>query len=302
MTKVLKSALHHWWPRSLSGLWAAEDGCVTQLAWDGTAARAPPANFGAITNAHHIKLSEINPWNTSFEEAFCAVDNEFDALAEWLLGLEVTHASPNATLQARLLPQTLTAERRMQLARCLASLIVRSPGFRNRVKVTVEYYQRRFGVEKPSVDKPLIAANIMHCYEEFTRAISHGGRFIVLVSTDQEFVFGDGFLQNFPPRADPPLNPKCAIPLLPSVTVLFARSPEYRSQSELMTLLLNSAETNRLNEIVQVYSRDHIFFRIDSPDITEAFARREFLHFEYHNDEWIENVIAAAESFNSLSA
>lgn len=299
MTKTLKSALHHWWPQTMSRWWAAEDGCAAQLSWDGSVVRSPPANFGAIKNAHHIKLSEINPWNTSFEDAFCKADGQFDALAGWLLGLEVTHAPTKAALQMRLLPQALPTERRIQLVECLASLIVRSPGFRNSVKVTVEYYQKRFGVEKPSADKTLIAANIIHCYKEFVKAMSRDGKFVALISNDREFIFGDGFLQNFPPRADPPQNPKCAIPLLPSVTVLFARPPAYRSEAELTTLLLNNEEVSRLNEIVQVYSRDHVFFRTDSPRVTEAFARREFLYFEYHKEKWLERLIAAATSFNS---
>src|ERR1700721_1564583 len=48
--KPLKSALHHWWPRGLSELWKDKDGSVTRIAWDGKTLRAPPKQFGAITN------------------------------------------------------------------------------------------------------------------------------------------------------------------------------------------------------------------------------------------------------------
>ena len=80
--KPLKSALHHWWPQSLSKFWAHTDGRVTQLSWDGKEVRSSPSNFGAIKNAHHIKFGDDNPWNSTFEHIFDAADSQFPELAD----------------------------------------------------------------------------------------------------------------------------------------------------------------------------------------------------------------------------
>lgn len=56
--RPLKTELHHWWPRTLAEHWAAADGMVSVVRPEGEVRRAPPGAFGAITNAHHMKISE----------------------------------------------------------------------------------------------------------------------------------------------------------------------------------------------------------------------------------------------------
>jgi hypothetical protein len=66
--KPLKTELHHWWPRTLAEHWAASDGMVSVIRPNGNVHRAPPGAFGAITNAHHIKIG--GPWDSTFEPIF----------------------------------------------------------------------------------------------------------------------------------------------------------------------------------------------------------------------------------------
>jgi hypothetical protein len=301
MTKTLKSALHHWWPRSLSGLWADADGCVTQLSWDGHKTRSKPSNFGAIKNAHHMKFGESNPWNTTFEHIFSDADNQFADLAEWLLGLDAGDAAETTRITERLVGHSLSELRRSQLATTLASLIVRSPRSRNNIKLTVEHYRKAFDMTDYAADKTLIAGNMVHCQPVFARSLRSGGKFLVLSSVDREFIFGDGFLHNFPPQADPPFSPRCIIPLLPTVTVLFARPASYWQHNELVTLRLTSDEVELFNTIVQVYSRDAVFYRSQEPRRTSSFRAREFLELEYHQHPWIEQLIAVVAEFRPVA-
>ena len=293
----LKTELHHWWPRNLSRFWAGDDGCTTQFSHDGEIVRAPPANFGAITNAHHIKFQDDNPWNTSFESTFGKADRQFGDLAEWLMKRETKQAGPRAVFHDRLLAQTLPPKRRRQLSECLASLIVRSPGSRNNIRMTVEYYRQRFGMKNFQADKSIIAANMRSCYDVFVRVIDAAGKFLVLITDAQEFICGDGFLHNFPSSGDRPLNPRCVVPLLPTITVLFVSPLIFRTHPELMTLRLGKEEVVFFNNIVQIYSRDHIFYRNDKPKIIDQFGEREFFQFEYHQEEWLDGLIEAAVTF-----
>lgn len=189
----ITSERHHWWPKSLSRYWAGPDGCVTRLSWDQVETRKSPASFGISTHAHNIRLQ--GGWGGSFESTFEKADGQFPALLDWLAALEPKALKQRADLTRRLTAQALPPERRRQLAECLASLIARSPGFRNLIRLTVE--DARTGPEEVAANKTLIAANVNGCYEKFARSIGGGGKFLVAYSGFGEFVFGDGFLHNF---------------------------------------------------------------------------------------------------------
>ena len=93
------------------------------------------------------------------------------------------------------------------------------------------------------------------------------------------------------------MSPRCVVPLLPSVTVMFVKPLMFRTKPELMTIRLRKNEVEFFNEVVQIYSRDHIFFRNDKPRIIDGFSKREHLQFEYHQHEWLDNLIAGAVNF-----
>lgn len=295
--RKLVSAKHHWWPRSLSKQWAAADGCVTQLSWDGSAVRSPPANFGVIGNAHYIKFSEDSPWNYSFESVFGSADSQFPYLAAWLLELETKSVRSKAQLKDRFLVQPLTRERRNQLAEGLSSLIVRSPRSRNNIRITIQSYASEDGIEKYPVDKKLIAANMQASHGVFTRVIDGGGKFVILISEGPELICGDGFLHNFPIGRDRPLSARCVVPVLPSVAVLFVQPTFYRTHPELITMRLRTDEINFLNYLVQVYSCDRLFYRNEKPKMVDAFARREHMELTYHQHPWLEQLIQSAVEF-----
>lgn len=302
MTKTLKSALHHWWPRSLSALWADTDGCVTQLSWDGTKTRSKPANFGAIKNAHHIKFSEVDPWNTSFEQAFADADGQFADLAEWLLDLNAVDRPKALQLADRFTGHALPERRRAQLAITLASLIARSPRSRNNIKLTVEHYRKAFGMADYAAEKKIIAGNMNGCLEVFARSLRMGGKFVVFVSDEREFICGDGFLHNFPPNADPPFNPFCIIPLLPTLTMLYVRPRQSWKDPEVVTLRLTGDEVGVFNTIVQIYSCDAVFYRSQEPALLDCFRSRQFLQIEYHQHPWIEQLVASVATFRPRTA
>lgn len=293
----LKSADHHWWPKSLSKGWAADDGCVTQLSWNGREVRLQPHKFGAIRNAHHLKRGEDSPWNTTFEPVFDAADSNFPYLATWLMALKCKSAGARTSFEKRLLTQPLDPSRKAQLAAALSSLIVRSPRSRNNIRITIESYYQADGVTG-RVDKTLIAANMHASHGIFTKVINGGGKFVALISDGPELIFGDGFLHNFPIGTDRPLFARCLIPLLPSVAVIFVQPFMYRTQPELMTIKLRKDEVAFINRTIQIYSRDHIFYRSEKPTITDEFTRHEHLEFEYHEHPWLNDLMNSAIAFH----
>ncbi len=294
--KPLKTELHHWWPRTLAEHWAAGDGMVSVIRPNGTVHRAPPGAFGAITNAHHMKMG--GPWDSTFEPIFNEPDNEMAAFVQWLATLEASLATPDRPMVERILPQPFPDERAAQIARGTASLLARSPSIRASIKRTTEYYRRGFGLADPTADKTLIAANQRGLYDAYRKRMMHG-RWAILFSDEKEFIAGDGFLHNFPASQDA-LNSglKLVLPILPTATVVYMSPMQYPSEPRLVTLRLGADEVERLNAITQVYASGFLFYRDDKPELSEAFQHGEHRQFQYHGHHWLDPLLDDLSQYN----
>jgi hypothetical protein len=295
-TKPLKTELHHWWPRSLSEHWEDTDEMVSRIRPDGSVKRAPHGNFGAITNAHHLKLGG---WDSTFEPIFSEADTEMGFVVSWLLRLEANHADPTGPRLSRILAQPLPLERQLQLARTVSSLVARSPRTRNTIRQTTEFYRKQFGLAKPEPDKTLIAMNQRGLYDAYQATLQSSGRWAILFSDSREFIFGDGFLHNFPATANSLTgSAKCVLPFTPTITIVFMRPMRHPSEPKLITMRLDDDEVKFFNETVQVYSKDFLFFRSQQPQLIPAFTKHEFYEFRYHKEEWLDALLDDLAQYN----
>lgn len=294
--KSLKTELHHWWPRTLAEHWAAGDGMVSVIRPEGTVQRAPPGAFGAITNAHHIKIG--GPWDSTFEPIFNEPDNEMAGFVQWLATLEASLATPDRPMVERILPQPFPDERAAQIARVTSSLLARSPSIRASIKRTTEYYRRSFGLADPTADKALIAANQRGLYDAYRERMMHG-RWAILFCDEKEFISGDGFLHNFPASQDA-LNSglKLVLPILPTAMIVYMSPMQYPSEPRLVTLRLGADEVERLNAITQVYASGFLFYRDDKPELSEAFQHGEHRQFKYHGHQWLDPLLDDLSQYN----
>lgn len=269
---------------------------VSVIRPNGTVHRAPPGAFGAITNAHHMKMG--GPWDSTFEPIFNEPDNEMAAFVRWLGTLEASVASPDQPMVERILPQPLPDERAAQIARVTASLLARSPSIRASIKRTTEYYRRGFGLADPTADKTLIAANQRGLYDAYRKRMTHG-RWAILFSDEREFIAGDGFLHNFPASQDA-LNSglKLVLPILPTATIVYMSPMQYPTEPRLVTLRLGGEEVERLNAITQVYASDFLFYRDEKPELSEPFKHGEHRQFQYHGHYWLDPLLDDLSQYN----
>lgn len=291
----LKSELHHWWPRVLFEQWFDKDGGVTRLSWNGESIRSTAANFAAITNAHLIKLSHDSYWNHNFEPMFDKADSNIGDVVRWVSSLEAGPLRDDQAFSRRFTPYELPAFRKPQLAECLASLIVRSPRTRNCFRLIVE--DAWSGVEGYRASKTLIAANVHQAYKRFIDALNCNGKIIILVSSGKEFIFGDGFLHNFSSPAGGPLCPRCVVPILPNVTIIFVRPISFTVHPQLMTIKMSDREVKHFNGLVQIYSKDFIFYRNQAPEISQYFSAHQHFQCQYDEDPSLELLLNEAVTF-----
>lgn len=295
----LKSAKHHWWPQALSAYWEDGDGKACQLGSNGDVVRSNPAQFGAITNAHHIKLAaDPAPWDRSFESAFQRADDRMASLVQQLALLDSGAPQNDATMDQRLQPQVVRDSLIADVSMCAISLVVRGPQYRQAIRSATIDIQRRMGMKQPDVRDSLVAANISGCFERFTAEIDGRGKWLVMFSDEREFVFGDGFLHNFTSRSVAPLNPRFLFALTPTIALLYFRPMRYPSRPRLMTLRVERSEVDLVNAITLAYSCDYVFYRSEQPALSTAFASGQHLQLENHSHAWIDGVTNSMLNFH----
>ncbi len=293
MNSPIKTGLHHWWPKGLSSFWAGDDNCVTRITPEGEEKRSPTAQFGGITNGHTVKLD--GPWSFSFESRFDAIDSRLPYLVEELLECEAKTSSTTQPLEERFQAHSTKDSFTKELGATLASLIVRSPHHRNSIKKTTEYYQGRFGFTEPNVDKNLINMNLAHKLEMISENF-HGGKFIIAFSDEAEFIFGDGFYTNMAVEGFCG-HRKTVLPVTPVVTVIYSRPMSYFTEPKLITIRLGSSEVQQFNELVQIYSKDQLFYRTQKPKLSQAYQRNKFLNLKYHECAWLDSFLEVAHRY-----
>jgi hypothetical protein len=295
MKPTFDSKRHHWWPETLSEYWKGSDGRVSQLSPDGRILRERPASFGFDKHTHNIRFG--GPWNSSFEPSFNKADSAISSLIDWLITLEAGNSNSSAFAD-RLLGHVMSTQQTEWLAECLASLVIRSPAMRHRIRQGVEFYRKEFGITDYQADKTLIAANMRPMLQSFAHHIKVTGKFAVLFAEDCEFIFGDGFLQSFPTRVPAYCRPKCIIPLTPAMSVLYCSPPSYASTTRLAAIRLHRDEVIHCNRLVQVYSCDRIFFRNDAPARLREFIDARHYDLQDHSEPWTDQLIEALAAFH----
>jgi hypothetical protein len=281
--KKLKEERHHWWPKVVSRHWADPNGRAHQIDNEGKEVTSKPANFGAIWNDNNIALARVpTVWDESFEKVFAKADNQFPNVIAWLRENSNAQGPTTGAWKDRIKPVVMADDMHAMLAECLASLIVRSPRFRNCVRSTTEYYRGRFGFTQPA-EPALIGLGVRHCQEMFERALRRPGKFAIISAGSREFIFGDGFLSNFVSAAAAPVSPRCFVPITPEVAVFYTSPMQFRSDPKTHQVTLGPSEVAGCNNIVQIYAKRFIFYRSQRPELTDDFRRAQHLQLPYEN-------------------
>lgn len=270
---------------------------VSVIRANGEVRRAPPGAFGAITNAHHMKVG--GPWDSTFEPIFNRPDSEITDFVNWIFTLEAARVESDRPMLDRILAQPLPQDRLQQMARIVASLLARSPRVRFVIKLGTEFYREEFGLADPTADKNLIAANQRGLYDAYRTRMENSGRWAILFSDNTEFIAGDGFLHNFPASAHGiNTGKKLILPILPTATIIYMHPMSYPPEPKLVTLRIDRDEVAQLNHFVQVYARDLLFYRSEQPILSAAFRCGEYRGFQYNQDEWLDGVLDDLSQYN----
>ena len=278
----LKSERHHWWPECVSSHWKNEQGCVHWLSPDGTEKVLPPKNCGLIGNGHHVKLGapgEATVWDHSFEAEFQLADSNFPVVVEWLKSIEFSDRR-GAPISERFTPLQVPEEMLGHLVEGIVSLAVRSPQTR---ETGVALAEQLRGALPEAERNVLIGSNLRGTQESVVRNIGTYGKFAIIYSPDREFIFGDGFFHTLIAGRNPPMSPYILAPILPRISLLYARPNSYGVEPKVSTVVFDAEEATGLNDAVQVYARRSIFYRSEAPVIRDEFKAGRHLRYTHPN-------------------
>lgn len=290
--KRTKSAEHHYFPKSLQRYWRNSEGLVHRRNSSGDIKTSKNGTFGHIRNAHRIQIADVpTVWDESFEYIFGRADTGFRELVGSLQNcIDLTFAIVG-DISARFLPVWQFEQDSSLLSECIASLVVRSPGFRNSIRVAVQPFH-----DGPVPDH-LISGNQQHVLTDYAKAMSQRGKYIFMIAGEGEFIFGDGMLNNFRSGGPPsPYNPRCLVPLTPQIAIAYDCPSSYSVPGRFMSIRLSQQEVDKINFFTMVYSKEHIYYRNQCPKDLAELERNAFQQFQYHNPEWLEDVFMAASN------
>lgn len=164
------------------------------------------------------------------------------------------------------------------MTECAVSLAVRGPMNR---EASVEAAEHLRGPIESAEKNALIGLNMRNSQRVIADSIGARGKFVAVYSQDKEFVFGDGFFHNVGNAQMAPHSPKLFVPITPQICILVCRPSRYMVEPRLSTLVLDDHEVDICNHVVQIYSKNAIYFRSRQPVLHEDFRRAAHLRYAH---------------------
>lgn len=277
---VIKGEKHHWWPEGLSKYWAGDKGTVQRIGVTGEVISSTPKKLAKISDGHNILFENGSTWQSTIEHYFDKPDSSIPRIVDWLWSFN-NKVRANDRVDHHCLSQEAECENLDILRECVISLIVRSPRYRNAQNSFVRSF--RGELEKPE-SKRLIAANIHQKYSSLVKGSKGVGKLALLFSENFEFIYGDGVYSNIGSTTENLFGLKVVIPIIPNVAVIWSSPMSCRTYSRLIAIEADRELVEIINNSVQVYSKEYLFFRTQQPILMDDFKLCEHRIYRHDTD------------------
>lgn len=262
---------HHWWPRCVAEFWTNEKGFVQRIDPSGKVISLKPAKAARIGNAHAVRMGkegEPSVWDDHYEHVFQNADDQFPGVIRALQKFD--NAAISGRDQSRFSLIDLERDTFAALIEGVVSLAVRVPAFRERCVGLAEHLR---GPLPERERNKLIGANQRHCQEGFAKQFLDRSVATILFADGEEFIYGDGIYSTLtpPPQPGGSLGDTILAAITPKMAILLHQPMAYSPDRQLSCTKLAEDETAFFNRIVQIHSKDYLFFRTGRPLLDEAF-------------------------------
>ena len=294
-----KSREHHWWPVALQKYWADKNGDVSWIDPEGVIQKKRIRNRKIAYKSHGHTMFRGSVWETNFEVEFSRADDAVPKIVETLLDLKPLGRTPTEFFS--LMRLILKRDRHLRdmckfyhldegvhrsLLLVLCSLVIRSPGNRNRY----ENYPAIMGLPPDEeVGKGNMSSKFQVAKKLCETGLISNQYFVLIHSPLKRFIFGDGNLDWLTEQlVVNRIDGRALVPLTPHLCVYFCTPRSMRAIPNCASFSAATWMVELINDIVQIYLRDKLFFLGKPPVLTEVFRRRQFLEHKQKTDELID--------------
>ncbi|RVV96611.1 DUF4238 domain-containing protein [Mesobaculum littorinae] len=222
---------HHWWPQLNSGHWCNVDSKINVLNRDGSSFLGKPRGLGVVGQLYSKELSDGSK-DVSIETWFANdVDGPFDAVLRKLIDEQNVakrkiRSDPEKAKVVRSLGYRITDyveyirlsdHEREVLSRYVAALLVRNPGYLEKLEV---FHSEQLKPRNHALD------NMKHIFDIYANRIFSADFIVIKRDADNEFIFSDGGIVAREPWSKSggipfdihyPMTPDYALQVLPAI-------------------------------------------------------------------------------------
>ena len=294
MSNSQRSRNHHWWPVSLQHYWADKRGYVSWIEPSGKISRKQATNRKIGYKIHGHTIFRGSNWESNFENEF-DIDNEVHVIVDTLKGLKPYGRTPSELIalikllfkKDRTLADMchfyhLNDQLHCNLLLLIHSFLIRSPARRYR-------YAQYPTIAGLPPDENVGKANMSQNYASAKKLCQEGfisnQYFVLLHSPLKNFLFGDGSLDWLTDGlVSGRIDGRALVSLTPHLCVYFCTPKRMHPTPNCASLSVAPWMVDQVNEIIQIYSRDKLFFLGRAPKLTEAFQQGSFLEHKQRAD------------------
>jgi len=266
--RLKKGERHHWWPIALSKHWVDASGKVNVLKQDGSSFSSTPKNIARVSDGHNVLYDGPSPWDATYEWEYDEADDGMATVVSFLELCLESFSNQKSFVEIQLQPEIDRL-----LCICLASLVIRSPRYRESCVALAEDFR---GPLSRKERNRLIASNMR-------------GRIAFFASKNEEFIFGDGFYQNIgvnPLETSP--GSMFLVPFLPHLAIMYFLPSKYSAQPRCVGRAMSADEVALVNQTTKIYSHNRLFYRHDIPSVGASFTPDKNLIYKYEDDPILE--------------
>jgi hypothetical protein len=299
MSNRSKSREHHWWPVGLQKYWTDKHGDLWWIEPDGKLDKKRAKNRKIAYKSHGHTVLRGTDFESNFEGVFQSADDGVPNVIKALLKLKPFGRTPAEFL--KVLKLLLKKDRSLkdicnyydleediqrQLLLILFSLLIRSPGNRFRY----EGFPEMIGLPR---DEEVGKMNMSQQYRIAKKLCEDGyltnQYFVFIHSPLKKFLFGDGNLDWLTSSlVGNRIDGRALVPLTPHLCVYLCTPRAMMASPNCASLNAAPWMVDWINHIVQIYSRDKLFFHGKPPQLSEEFKQRQFLEHTRKTDELVD--------------
>lgn len=271
-------------------------GNVSSINPDGIIEPKRVKNRKIAYRSHGHAFLRGTPWETNFEDEFSSADNNASKVVEALLAIKPLGGTTAEFLDLLVKrPKNLREmckfyhldeDIHRSLLLLLLSLLIRSPARRYRY----ELYPAKFGLPP---DGEIGKGNMQqqfHIAKKLCETSFLSNQYTVLIhASRKKFVFGDGCLDWLTGSLNGlQIRGSALVALTPRLCVYFCTPHTMRRSPNCASFRAAPWMVDWINNIVQIYARDRLFFLGRTPVLTDVFRRRRFQEHARKEDDLID--------------